>query len=311
MKLSRIIPRLVMLGIVVLIGVYHKNISEFIVDNFVYNKDATISINRNEYAKGVDYEFVQITSDFVAKDLSHLSNIFYTILDSGEEEFFFYCADEYKSCEDDINKYIIKDNENGILSQINSFVHPYNSYKSVKIGTNNFDKITVTVNKQYSADNIKYINDEIENIKAQIIKDGMSERNKILAFHDYIINRTKYDKEREEKMDDPLFKDSITHTAYGLLETGTALCGGYTDIMAIYLNQLGLKNINISGNRHIWNLVYFDNQWVHIDVTWDDPYTTSGEQLLLHDYFLVSTAKLQANDALDHKYDTTVFAEAK
>jgi len=311
MKKLRLLKWLVFFSITIAIFTFRNDISKFIINTFIYNKNATITIEKNEYAKSRDYFFVQITDDFVAKDIQHLKNIFYTILDSGQENFFFYCDEKYISCVDDIYAYIIGDNDYNIMADINNFVHPYNSYKSIKVSTNEFGKVSLTVVKQYSPENITYVNEEIEKIKEEIITDSLTKREKILAFHDYIVNYAEYDKIREENMDDPRFKDSTTHTAYGLLETRKALCGGYTDIMAIFLSQIGVNNINISGNKHIWNLVYIDGQWFHLDVTWDDPYTKTGESILQHDYFLITTAELQKIDTKEHKFNANVYLEAK
>ena len=311
MKYIRSLKWLIFLSIIMMIIVFRNDISKFIINTFIYNKNATITIERNEYSKSQDYLFLQITDDFVAKDFKHLKNIFYTILDSGQESFFFYCDEKYVNCINDVYSSIVGEDEYNIMADINNFVHPYNSYKSIKVSTNEFGKVNITVVKQYSSENITYINSELEKITKEIITEDMTTREKILAFHDYIIDYAEYDKVREENMDDTKFKDSTTHTAYGLLETRKALCGGYTDITAIFLSQIGISNINITGNKHIWNLVYLDGNWLHLDVTWDDPYTKTGESILQHDYFLITTAELQKIDTKEHKFNPNVYLEAK
>ena len=272
--------------------VYNEQISTYIVNNYIYNKNATIEINKNEYALNKNYEFVQITDEFVAKDYQHLLNIIYTILDSGQEEFYFYCSDDYKNCLGDIDTLIPSDkNENyyDVLSDINNLVHPYNSYKKLTVVMNNYGKIIVKVSKQYDNEQINYINSEIDKIKSTYIKDTMTDKEKIQTFHDYIINTTKYDKDRANNMNNEEYKNSESHTANGLLKNHLALCGGYSDIMSIYISQLNIPNIRISADKHVWNLVYIDNKWLHLDATWDDPVTNTGAQILIHDYFLIDT----------------------
>ena len=180
--------------------VYNEQISTYIVNNYIYNKNATIEINKNEYALNKNYEFVQITDEFVAKDYQHLLNIIYTILDSGQEEFYFYCSDDYKNCLNDIDTLIPSDKNEShydVLSDINNLVHPYNSYKKLTVVMNNYGKIIVKVSKQYNNDQVNYINSEIDKIKNNYIKNTMTDKEKVQTFHDYIINTTKYDKERE------------------------------------------------------------------------------------------------------------------
>ncbi len=293
--------------------VYNEQISTYIVNNYIYNKNATIEINKNEYALNKNYEFVQITDEFVAKDYQHLLNIIYTILDSGQEEFYFYCSDDYKNCLNDIDTLIPSDKNEShydVLSDINNLVHPYNSYKKLTVVMNNYGKIIVKVSKQYNNDQVNYINSEIDKIKNNYIKNTMTDKEKVQTFHDYIINTTKYDKERANNMNNEEYKNSESHTANGLLKNHLALCGGYSDIMSIYMSQLNIPNIRISADKHVWNLVYIDGKWLHLDATWDDPVTNTGAQILIHDYFLIDTNTLFKLDNHEHNYNRTFYKEA-
>ncbi len=279
---------IVTLGLIIF---YHQDISHFIVKKFIYHDYAIEKINTNAYSLKRNFELVQITDDFIAKDKNHLLNIFYTILDSGKEEFYFYCDENYKECKEDVDSLIPNNSDiDSILSDINNFVHPYNSYKSINITSNN----------QY-----------LEDIKKESITSTMNEKEKIKAFHDYIVNYTAYDFERANNMNSPEFDNSTSHTAYGLLETKKALCGGYSDIMSIFLNQLGIPNIRISADNHVWNLLFLENKWYHLDVTWDDPVTNTGEQLLIYDYFLIPYETLLTTDPIEHKFNADIYIEAK
>lgn len=293
--------------------VYNEQISTYIVNNYIYNKNATIEITKNEYALNKNYEFVQITDEFIAKDYQHLLNIIYTILDSGQEEFYFYCSDNYKDCLNDIDTLIPSnknDNYYDVLSDINNLIHPYNSYKKLTVVMNNYGKIIVRVSKQYDRNQINYINGEIDKIKSTYIKDTMTNKEKIKTFHDYIINNTKYDKERANNMNSEEYKNSESHTANGLLKNHLALCGGYSDIMSIYISQLNIPNTRISADKHVWNLVYLDEKWLHLDATWDDPVTNTGSQILIHDYFLIDTNTLFKFDNHEHNYNKNFYKEA-
>ena len=130
-------------------------------------------------------------------------------------------------------------------------------------------------------------------------------------FHDYIINNTKYDIERADDVNSEQYKDSPSHTAYGIVKNHVALCGGYSDIMAIYLNKLNIKNIKIAAKLHVWNLVYFNDEWLHLDVTWDDPVTNTGQDLLITEYFLINTDTLLKLDNVEHLFDELIYIEAK
>ena len=308
MKIIKKIFNLLICVLTVIAILHYKEISNFIISNLIYNKNANIEIAKGEYSKEINYEFVQITNDFVAKDYQHLLNILYTILDSGNDTVYFYCSDEYKECLDTINT-LIEDENNTILAELNNYVHPYYSYKNILIATNNFGKVTVTLEKQYTKEEIEYVNEQLDIISESVTKEKKDNKEKIKAIHDYIIENTKYDSERAENMDSLIYADSKTHTAYGLLKDKKSLCGGYSDLMSIYLYRLGINNIRISGNRHVWNLVNIDG-WKHLDVTWDDPVTNTGEDILLHDYFLITTEELRKADSVEHQFNKNIYLEA-
>lgn len=306
--IKKIFKLFVFIGFIVML-INYKEISNYIVSNYIYNKNAIVEIAKGEYSKEIDYEFVQITNDFSAKNYEHLLNIIYTILDSGNNEYSFYCDDSYKECLDVINDLIVV-NEESILSDLNNYVHPYYTYSNIAIMTNNYGKVTITINKQYSDEEIKYIEEQLNLIETEVTKDLTDNKDKILAVHDYIINNTKYDKNRANNMNSQKFADSRTHTAYGLLSEKKSLCGGYSDIMSIYIHRLNIKNIRISGNNHVWNLVELDG-WKHLDATWDDPVTNTGEDMLLHDYFLITTDELRNTDEVEHQFNENIYVEAK
>ena len=310
---SRTIINILFTILVILVAVYNEKITTYIVNNYIYNKNATIEIDKNEYSLNRDYKYVQITSDFVARDYQHLLNIIYTILDSGQEEFYFYCSDKYKTCTEDIDKLIPSDNndiEYDVLSDINNLVHPFNSYKKLTVVMNNYGKVIIKVNKQYSIEDIKYINQEIDKINKAIITEDMTPKLKIQTFHDYIIKTTVYDKARANNMNSDKYKDSESHTAKGLLKNHISLCGGYSDIMSIYIHRLSIPNIRISADKHVWNLIRLEDKWLHLDATWDDPVTSTGSQILLRDYFLIDSERLAKLDTVEHNYNKEFYKEA-
>ena len=82
--------------------------------------------------------------------------------------------------------------------------------------------------------------------------------------------------------------------------------------MAIFLTRFGLPNIKVASENHIWNLVQLNQQWYHLDVTWDDPITTSGIDTIEYSFFLIDASKLdEINvDQHQHDFDPTVYEEA-
>lgn len=285
---------IVMFCLVVVVFIFKDNISNFITDNILY-KGSNKVLTYNEYYLNYDYEYIQNIDKSEVDDYQETLNMIYSIINSGDNSFSFYC--NYDNCIDSVKALT---NNNETISNINNFVHPYNSFSTINIDISNSGKITIKTKKVYNDEEIEYINNYIEDFINQNITEEMSNYDKIKAFHDYVINNTVYD---ENSIDD-------SYNAYNLITTGKSICGGYSDIMSIYLYELGIQNYKITSKDHIWNLVNLDGVWYHLDVTWDDPVASDGNQYLIHNFFMISTEELFALDSVEHNFDENTYKEA-
>jgi len=284
----------ILLIILIVTYTYRDNIADFVTNKIIYRGSNEV-LTYNEYYLENDFLYVQNTDTNIVKSYQEILNMFYTILNSGDDCFSFYC--DYDNCLKDV-KQITDDID--IVANINNFVHPYNSFDSINIDIGTDNKITVKVKKVYSNNQIEFINNYINEFINTNINLSMNNYDKIKAFHDYIINTTKYD---ENNTFD-------SYTAFNLITSGISICGGYSDIMAIYLNALGIKNYKITSENHIWNLVELDGVWYHLDATWDDPVTNDGKQYLIHNFFMIPTQKLLELDKVEHNFNTKMYLEA-
>ncbi len=301
--MKKIIGLLLVIDVFFLCLIYNDEIINFIVNTFSnYNKDATV-LNNNEYANNNDYSYVKLTDDFVPKNKNDIINIYYTILNSGMSSFTFYCSNEYKDCINDIN-YI--SNNQILLSEINNFVPVYNSFQNIDTEFDSLGKVTITITHNYTNSQIEIIESKVDDIYNELIKDNMNDNEKIKSIHDYIINTTKYDTDRSDNKITKYHSD----IAYGALIEHYAICGGYADSMKLFLDKLNIPNYKISSENHIWNLVKLDNKWYHLDLTWDDPVTSTGEDVLEYDYFLITTEQLKKLETDQHIFDENVYQEA-
>ena len=287
--------------------VFYDTINEFIINNFLYKKELKPLIT-NEYSKKENYDYLKISENFRTKNLVDIINNIYTIVDSGMEEYSFYCDEKYEKCISDVEK--LSDNSN-LLTIINNYVSPYNSFNKLYISSNTMGKITVNIDKLYSAKDIEYVNDSMNKIMSEIITEDMSNKEKIKAIHDYIINNTSYDEEKSNEIKDKVYITNTNHShkATGLYSNHLALCSGYTDTMALYLNILGIKNYKISTEDHIWNALYLDDNWYHLDLTWDDPITNDNREILIYDFFLINDENLYQKKTSQHAYDRKIYTE--
>ena len=69
--------------------------------------------------------------------------------------------------------------------------------------------------------------------------------------------------------------------------------------------MLNIPNLKISSANHVWNLVYLDNNWLHLDLTWDDIENNRYRD----NYFLITKEKLLSLDTKEHNFDNSFFVE--
>ena len=271
------------------------------LDEFFFPREEVVVKAANQYTRNYVYESYKLTTDFDPENREDLLNIYYTVLNSGWDTFFFYCSKEYANCLNDVSS-IIKDET--LLSSINNYVNPYNSYLTIETLMDNYGKVTITPEYVYSRDDISIINQKLDAMIANAIKPTMNTQNKIRAIHDYIINNTVYDSEMVKTG----INNHRANTAVGPLVNGYSICGGYSDSMALFLDRIGIPNYKVASVNHVWNYLYIDNGWYHLDLTWDDPLTASGASKLIYTYFLITDAQLTAlNTSGNHTFDTKLY----
>lgn len=158
-----------------------------------------------------------------------------------------------------------------------------------------YDLDAVTL-RQWRAETEQAVLYLLENVVAQ----DMPDYQKVLVIHDWIINNTRYNTANME--------EAGNHLAYGALVKGSCVCMGYAEAGLIMFQAVGLDTHYISGDAtnsagvtegHAWNAVKVDGEWYLVDMTWDDPTSADGQDILRYDYFLVTDSQL----ARDHVWD--------
>ena len=81
--------------------------------------------------------------------------------------------------------------------------------------------------------------------------------------------------------------------------------------MALFLEKMNIINFKVSIETHVWNAIYLDGKWYHLDLTWDDPVTSDGSDILSDDYFMISTNKLLSLEDKEHGFDYDIYLELK
>ena len=237
----------------------------------------------------------------VINNKQELVNKYFTAINKGYDYITFYCSNDYELCMDDLTNI---DKENNNFSVINQLVNTYNTYSSIESTYYSNGRVDLKINKKYSQDDIVKIDNRLNEIINELeINNYPDVKDKIKIFHDYIANNNTYDRTRAEQGESEYHSDS----ALGALFEGHAICSGYTDIMSIFLNKIKVKNVKIATNNHVWNGIYIDNKWYHLDLTWDDPVVSDGSNMIIYDYFLIDDKELDEKNDNEHEYDKNAY----
>lgn len=301
--MKKIISLILIIAFSYFIYMHRENLVKFYNYYFVPIEDKITKLEKNSYYRDYNFKYVQNTDNFIPKQKSDIINIYYTIVNSGMNDFTFYCPREYKSCLDDLVD-ISKDQS--IIENLDNFVHPYNSVKQISTDSDSTGRVTIHITRVYSNEDIIILNYKIDEIIKNNILETDTNRQKIKKIHDYIIKNTSYDKDRSDKK----IINYKSENAYGVLIENYGLCGGYTDAMMLFLERFNIPSIKISTENHIWNYVKLNDEWLHLDVTWDGPTTKDGQNILDDSYFLITESELKNIEKEEHNYDRSIYQQS-
>ena len=304
--------------LIIVITIYKINDITTLLADTLSNKQKLVTKETNQYTKEYDFEYIKRSKDYVPYSMQDLKDIIFSVLNNGWDEFTFYCPSEYENCLEDIEKLT---EDKIALAHITNYVHPYNCHDGLNTIIKETGEVTIKITRLYTEEQINSINSKVDEIISKNYNKNDDDYTNLKRIHDYIINNTKYDVERNNTGDSKY----LSYIAYGPAIEGYATCNGYTDLMAIILSKLGYENTKIAitsyelekdKKGHIWNVVKIDDKWLHIDLTWDDPVSTDGKDYLYHKYFLVTKEEMDKADdgevkLEEHKFNNLYYNEFK
>ncbi|WP_089973684.1 transglutaminase domain-containing protein [Clostridium gasigenes] len=164
--------------------------------------------------------------------------------------------------------------------------------------TGKLTKCTLSLKYEYEKNEILNMKEKL-NLKVNLIKERYlngidDELKKEYIIYDYILNNTSYDYDNYLNNTIP----DISHTSYGALINGQAVCDGYSKAAKLLFNEVGIESgiITSSTMNHAWNYVKINGQYYNLDITWDDPVPEGNK--IRYKYFNLSNKKM----AEDHTW---------
>ncbi|MNO19911.1 Transglutaminase-like superfamily protein [compost metagenome] len=172
------------------------------------------------------------------------------------------------------------------------------SYAFSYRGSSRSANVTVQVAYRETLQQTALVNKQVKTILQQIITPGMNNHQKVKVIHDWVVLHLKYDTTYRK------------YTAYEGLQTGSAVCQGYSLLTYKLLLGAGIPNRIVEGTAkpeggvaqsHAWNLVQLDGRWYHLDTTWDDP-TPSPEGGVSTVYYMRTDAQMRRDHSWTKSY---------
>ena len=228
--------------------------------------------------------------DFQAHNLQELKEIIFSSFQQRVEEF--------TVVTDFLDFGEVQTTINSIISQLKCqdpyTYYNYSGYQVTYSGFGNSVTMHFQIHYRTTLDQEAFVDQRVRDILAGIIKDGMSDYDKVKSVHDWVVSNLKYD-------------ETATHyTAYDALRTGTAVCQGYSLLIQKMLNTLGIESKIVEGyarGPHSWNIVRICCgslcEWFHLDATWDDP-VPDIEGRILYSYFLLSDEEIEVDHYIEN-----------
>lgn len=118
--------------------------------------------------------------------------------------------------------------------------------------------------------------EKAQQVLDEIIASDMSDYDKELAVHNYMTDNIGYDETALGRTEADAGAPTSA-TPYGALVLNTAICYGYSSTFQLLMDMLGIECLTVDGTiedtdrAHSWNMVNLEDNWYHVDVTWDDP----------------------------------------
>ena len=168
------------------------------------------NMTENSYFVEDHFKFVDNYDKAELHSKEDIINSIYYLINTGSTYAKRYCAKDYFDCYKDMEALT---NDANLLSILNNYVHPYNSFETLMF---NFDDrvVDIEIKHSYSKENIIAINEKVDEVINSMDLNSKSTRDKIKIIHDYIINNTEYDSLKTNNIQDNTFK---SNTTYGVM----------------------------------------------------------------------------------------------
>lgn len=215
---------------------------------------------------------IDSTNKTIELDNSLETNVYINNLNINENIIYEQIIDQINNYETMIvpNTIINVDQLNNIMNKIFNY-HPEYFYLETSYSYKYSNNIILQINLHYNElihdiDHHKRIfKDKVNSIlkNANQLNNDLEKEKYI---HDYLIEHVSYDE-----------NSKVNQSAYSALIYGSSVCAGYSRAFQYLMNELEIPTYYCSGTsfeNHAWNIIYIDDKYFNVDVTWNDSNNT-------------------------------------
>lgn len=138
------------------------------------------------------------------------------------------------------------------------------------------------------------------------IQHGMSDYQKEIIIHDFLVKTIKYDHEAANSI---IPQIDEAYNVIGALLKRRAVCWGIACAFKLLCDYCKVKSFVVIGDTkpklgsagHAWNMVNLDGESYHVDVTWD--IKEKGDISFCYDYLNLDDGLIH----LDHSWESTLY----
>ena len=143
-----------------------------------------------------------------------------------------------------------------------------------------------------------------EEIVWEVDKNSRNDRDILMGVSDYFQRNIRYDYKDADALKG---NNPNAHNAYGALVQNLAVCEGIAKAYSLVLSYFNIRSMVVSGKadgtfslppNHAWNIVEFENEFYHCDITWD-LCGYADRQIYSYQYFGLDDSEM----SLDHKWN--------
>lgn len=158
------------------------------------------------------------------------------------------------------------------------------SYSYTTTSWSSHSTVSVEVKYRETLAMTEQVRANVQSILKELEIDNKSVHEQIKLIHDFIVRHVQYD-------------ESLTkYTAYEALFEKKAVCQGYALLGYMMYTEAGIPvriaEGTVDSGEHAWVILQVEDEWFHLDLTWDDP-IGQAEDHISYKYYLVSDDKLR------------------